>query len=352
LSALKSIYETLTWANESKSEIPRFKQFLMKIFLRVIKSSRIELDQFLDMGDSAFERLLLSPPVSAMLRTIHINQYRLDMMVEFEAEMTQYLKAFSGMWDKPVRYVCPTGSVMFGKNLLRLENPRVFGIICDFDFPLVWDHLDIASDKFEGIGERADQMTCLAKIEEALDFIRAKNEKAFSFVKTFTRIIHIRKSPDGVPPGSSSNLLRNGATVLRGVELEEINVYDVAEFILHEAIHHCLYIYEILEKEFVCEHNGLRPMNLAIESPWSANRIAVDSFCHACFVWYGLYNFWHSIDSNAVEVKLKRHVSAEGFLKPVPLSNFLTIHGLGMGIELEECLREMQNDVLKRENIR
>lgn len=64
---------------------------------------------------------------------------------------------------------------------------------------------------------------------------------------------------------------------------------DLAESFVHEAIHSVLYRIELAE---FLHDTDAAALNERVCSPWSGRTLPLNTFIHACFVWFGLWNFW------------------------------------------------------------
>lgn len=347
--SLAEIRRTLSWQYcDTESMIEDYEAYLLNLFSRSMDRSLKDFEVDLTKHQSSFKRFLKSPAISAMLRTIEWNNFPDHLLYNFREEFQQWINFENGICIAD-SYTSPSGNYIYNRQSGYQFNLLLHDLCVDFEFPLVWQHIDVSKEHFKEICDEREKKVCVKKVKDALQFINQENKEAYSFIRRFTQLIHVRKTVHGVPPGSSSNILRNGATVLRGIEHHEITYLDVAEFLLHESIHHALYVYEILVQPFDCQRLKSRPIHSGVQSPWSANLIATDSFIHACFVWYGLYNFWARIDSDSLNVRLKSMISSEGFLKPISLTDQLKINRHELSPDLLEALDQMQIDVRARE---
>ncbi len=82
-----------------------------------------------------------------------------------------------------------------------------------------------------------------------------------------------------------------GRSVLSNTDLVSKEV--IIESLVHESIHSVLYMIDRLNQwqpDYDNLHIGEVGRN--VESVWSGNMITIHSFLQACFVWYGLFEFW------------------------------------------------------------
>jgi HEXXH motif-containing protein len=75
-----------------------------------------------------------------------------------------------------------------------------------------------------------------------------------------------------------------------------VDSLKLANALVHEAIHSLLYMVELMEPFYVFEDRAFE-----VASPWTGNLLSLRSYVHACFVWFGLWNFWRAaIGSDAL----------------------------------------------------
>ncbi|MBV9761220.1 MAG: hypothetical protein JO340_11705 [Acidobacteriaceae bacterium] len=120
------------------------------------------------------------------------------------------------------------------------------------------------------------------RLADAYTRIGEVSEAAAQLIKQFVRVIVPVKSPSGW--GSTSKRSFPGRIMLQGVE--RVRPAKIAAALVHEAIHQLLYVLEYVGRFVIIEPKD------RVRSLWSGRVMAVDNFFHACFVWYGLANFW------------------------------------------------------------
>jgi hypothetical protein len=108
------------------------------------------------------------------------------------------------------------------------------------------------------------------------------------FVSTFTKVLVLRKEePGGFSSGSETRYI--GRSVLGNPHSPIIDYLDIAEATVHEAIHSLLYMQERRHPWVPAELYAPEPR---VVSPWSGRNLALRPFLQACFVWYGILQFW------------------------------------------------------------
>lgn len=139
------------------------------------------------------------------------------------------------------------------------------------------------------------------------------------FVLAFTKVLVVQKEATQAGFSSNSRDDRIGRSALRNPQLATVDEVDLADSLVHEAIHSLLYLHEHHHRWF--RNAALYSPEERVRSPWSGNRLPVRYWFHACFVWYGLLHFWcAALASDAfrsrgrVRAALMR--AARGFLGP------------------------------------
>jgi hypothetical protein len=121
--------------------------------------------------------------------------------------------------------------------------------------------------------------------------IHAVNPEVSAFVETFNRVVILQKdpgAPDLFASGSTGQYI--GRAFLANPHLPALGEAQLADAIVHEAIHGLLYMEEALQPWVL--DPALYNFEPVLTSPWTGNRLAVRPFLQACFVWYGLTHFF------------------------------------------------------------
>jgi HEXXH motif-containing protein len=136
--------------------------------------------------------------------------------------------------------------------------------------------------------ELAGLATSLARTASAICNV---NPEVAGFVNTFNRVVILQKdvgAPDLFASGSTAQYI--GRTFLANPHLQALDDAQLADALVHEAIHGLLYMEENLEPWVL--DPALYSFEPVLVSPWSGNRLAVRPFLQACFVWFGLAHFF------------------------------------------------------------
>lgn len=128
----------------------------------------------------------------------------------------------------------------------------------------------------------------LEDLHAACEGIRRASAAAWSFAAGHLRTIIALTDParPGVYRSVSSRAFAGKATLVNP-QLADISSERFADSLVHEAVH--AYLYELEQaRPWVLAGGGQREMR----SPWTGNLLRIDSYLHACFVWYALAKFW------------------------------------------------------------
>jgi HEXXH motif-containing protein len=145
-------------------------------------------------------------------------------------------------------------------------------------------------------------------LAEARDRIAAASPVADELVRG-CGIVLVVVEQAGARLSSSTHGLYVGRITLASERWATVPVEDVADALVHEAIH-CLLL--MLEYEDPLLSDDLAADALPpVESPWTGNPLPVPTYLHACYVWFGLASFWQ----RAVEAQAFSAAGAERLLE-------------------------------------
>jgi hypothetical protein len=195
------------------------------------------------------------------------------------------------------------------------------GIPIDFSSPHAKDRIQDDTDGFHPL-TKAEQASAVAKLDKAMRIIAMACPTAFELIVTYTRVIIVGNNP--AKPNmfsSSSTEMYTGRVFIINAHTEATSIDDLVDTLVHEAIHNILYIIEINDPIVPAELQETADPT-RIPSPWTGNSLFLHPFCHACFVWLGMWSFWeymrlngnHPFSEETLEYRIER--SSCGFLKP------------------------------------
>lgn len=248
------------------------------------------------LPNQSFLRLLTAPEIS--YRLLWKSRHRLEATAKFLhnsliaelARIGQAVTASSCVWTALGDYQFDSdGSLLF-------TAPQIAGMMpLDFDSPHA-THLDLNGQQEVTNFTRpafsvAQKQLVLERLQVAQQGIYDTDPYIFQFVVDFTKVLILQTDPDmpeSFSSGSSGQYV--GRSVLANPHLAAIDVVEIAEGLVHEAIHSLLYMQE-QQKSWV-ESNDLYGPTYRTTSPWTGNPLALRPYLQACFVWYGLLHFW------------------------------------------------------------
>ncbi|GAA2095278.1 hypothetical protein GCM10009801_63920 [Streptomyces albiaxialis] len=111
-----------------------------------------------------------------------------------------------------------------------------------------------------------------------------------AYVEAFAQVVAVRQEPEGARRFHSSSFSGlAGCCRLTNAHLPHVTPALLAEALVHEATHGRLYLYEELREPFLRRADA---NDRAVTSPWTGATIRLQSFLHACAVWYAVHWFW------------------------------------------------------------
>lgn len=137
---------------------------------------------------------------------------------------------------------------------------------------------------------QAEEPKIVGRLVDTIGLIEAASTATLQLFRDFVRVIVAREVPQErmfyaggarVTPG---RIIVNNVFGAGGIE-------RVADALVHEAIH-CAIDHCELEQPIVIALG----VEDRIESPWTGRSLDLNTFVQACFVWYGLANFWEHVD--------------------------------------------------------
>jgi hypothetical protein len=188
----------------------------------------------------------------------------------------------------------------------------------------------------------------LATLDETMYSIERVNSYTYKLIERFTKIIVLRNDlsqPDDFKSATSPVCI--GSPVFRNPHLSYVTVARLADGLVHETIH-CLLDIAEFKDPFLLESGAIS--GIRVSSPWSGKSLDLDTYIQACFVWYGLCEFWllakESTAFNAEVVTNFMNRSSRGFTSSDivrPIENLKAV----LSPSLPDVLGEAQERVRK-----
>jgi hypothetical protein len=185
-----------------------------------------------------------------------------------------------------------------------------------------------------------------AKLHEATEILIHHAVAALHFTGSFIYLICIREEVEDRASFSSTSFgCYPGLAMLTNCHIPSVGAYKLADALVHEAIHSALYFFEATKHPLLtCQP----PAHLRLQSPWTGRQLSLDSYVHACFVWFGLAHLWKQMMSSTDELGeaatfLRKALS--GFrLAPISGENCVLL-GEICAPDTFACLQELENEL-------
>ena len=274
------------------------------------------------LPDNALNRILTAPETS--YRLLWPSHHSPERVAEFLEQAVQAeLARLDGTTRPGAEVWTALGDMRFSPDGHRSAAAPIDGMLpIDFESPFA---LAVESEARDGRARGREGFTA-AERQLVSDRLRAawlglgKSSRAVSnFVRGFTKVLVVQKEPPYTGFSSNSRDDRIGRSAVRNPHLAAVVEVDLADSLVHEAIHSLLYMQEHRHRWF--QDEALYSPQERVRSPWSGNRLPLRYFFHACFVWYGLLHFWcvalsRGAFRDPARVKAALVRAARGFVGP------------------------------------
>jgi hypothetical protein len=188
----------------------------------------------------------------------------------------------------------------------------------------------------------------LVTLQTAGEAIRATSLQVHEFICMFTRVLVCVKdavAPSSFASGTTGQYI--GRSFLANPQLDSVDSVAIADAMLHESIHGYLFM---LEREHRWVSAQLYRGNDWITSPWSGAKLRIRPYLQACFVWYGLLQFWClALETGRWSeqgIRNRIRTSALGFLNG-PLTEPLDAFGDQISADVRRTITSMQDFVIE-----
>jgi len=265
---------------------------------------------------SSQQRLLLAPRLYTLLRSkARPGVEEIESLHQY-LDLERYLCAPGG--DRPCDCWSALGDYYLPPDSETFRSPMLGNIVLDACRPLT--KTDYPPPMGEVTNHTPKELEFIKwRLEQSMDQISRISRTARSAVEALLQVITVVRAPELTKGTQSfSNKPAIGRMGLANSHSSEWSVSKIADAIVHEAIHALIYKIELINSLYVDDTMESEPVTAV--SPWSGRTLRLHSFLHACFVWFGLWNFWSLAsreESEAVELKA---TAANGFLIGHPLS--------------------------------
>lgn len=184
--------------------------------------------------------------------------------------------------------------------------------------------------------------TALGRIDESLRILRRHVPEAYLFICDVMSVLMLRgrRGSDMFESGTFSGYA--GLALFTNSHLADVD--QLMEGLVHEAVHCMLYMHESVEGGFLLDR-GLE--DELVTSPWTGARIRLQSFVHACFVWYSVFSLWQTFAAAGWHVLRSSERAAfarRGFLTR-PVTGVLEEYSSVLRPGILAALREVESRV-------
>lgn len=316
---LSLIGGALSWSAESN--VRNIHAYLNAQYVKVLKGRYLSLIEFLDknanlhklrdllifslnrLSDDEFTYALTSPRLSGALRkewdgwgAYEVRAISYDFIaagVEHEIFLSETLPERNGgqIWGTRGNclYKIDRQSPIIAKQFCHSAQGIPLNILCGESIPGI---SNLAELRLPHAWEAAE---IVEKIERALANLENGLPVAFQYCLQSIGSIIVRDTAAGSEYSSASCDGWMGAIMLTNVQSKSVNLLSVVESILHEAVHLLIYKWEVLYG-FFFDRTSLD----YAESPWTGQKILLENYVHACFVWFSLLSLWKNIHGKGV----------------------------------------------------
>jgi len=222
--------------------------------------------------------------------------------------------------EEPAEVHAPacTSSLSFRGEMFRA--PKLGSIVLDALRPFTkTDFPDQIGEVTNHTREEVEFITW--RLEQSLEQISRISPTARIAVEALVQVISLVRVPQskkGVTQ-SFSNKPVLGRMGLANADSDWWCFSKIADALIHEAIHALIYKIELTDSLYL--DDSLEHESFTAVSPWSGRTLPLHSFVHACFVWFGLWNFWGLASPEEYKAAEElRNRAAHGFLPGHPLS--------------------------------
>jgi hypothetical protein len=320
------------------------------VYLRVLRTQIRDFSTRIEMAiekcsDEAFLRVVLAPETVARLLFFGLNnlcESATFLNDAFQAELlleTDCRNSDRELWTA-------LGDIRIVPGVRHVPRPCPVGRIpVDFDSP---HGRSFESQKRDLGGSRivlGEEERNLALDRLSAAYRLLSDVGLTKFVSQFTKVIVLtRDDARGFSSGSETRYI--GRSELCNLHNSGIDHFDVAEALVHESIHSILYMEERRRPWVPAALYAPIPR---VVSPWSGRVLPLRPFLQACFVWYGIAQFWGktattaNFPPDAIAERLAR--STRGFLGPLLRECLLQEDVDAISPEVLAAIAEMQNVV-------
>ena len=257
------------------------------------------------LSDKSASRILHSPELFHHLLRRHregsapLKKFLQDSITAELALERRVLRLKAPVWTALGDHYFPAGPTPHLKPHFQADSLRD-GILFDHCSPNAKRPFQASSFREVRPGEAVplsveEHTLARSRVSEVCERLAADGNPAYLLIKHNTRVVIPRKDTDN-PNFFSSSSSRSfiGRTIIIGGHLPDINAAQMTNSLIHEALHSFLYKHEVITPFVDAPNMGVK---ILLESPWSGGTININTYIHACFVYYALLNYWYGLQN-------------------------------------------------------
>ncbi|AJC82074.1 hypothetical protein IE4803_PB00013 (plasmid) [Rhizobium etli bv. phaseoli str. IE4803] len=295
---MSDLLSILQWANDESRGIQDLVGARDKLVYDRIASSVKDTpigECLSSLSNQGRIRLLRAPEICLALRTQQARSVPEMVLAEyvFDHTVRENLNSWTAMGDVWLGALPPLGDLA---NMVAREgryfSPRTYAdkpLDCSLpskvSFPsggsTECDYLD--PDEFQKV---------IAGISAAERFIERTSPHTYAFTAAFISnfVLRAHRADEGRFQSATSSAAI-GRVLLVNPQIVAANEFEMAEALVHEAVHTAVAISE-LEEQLMNVREGDAPL---VNSPWTGASLYPHAFLHACLVWFALLKFWQIV---------------------------------------------------------
>ena len=200
-------------------------------------------------------------------------------------------------------------------------------------------HADIfRGEPFPVESHRASEFREAApKVFSAFKFIESACAPACAMLDACLRVVVLVRTPDD--PDTRHSCSRwdlRGLAALTNLHSSKWHPTRIVSALVHEGIHALLFKSTLSGRTVFTPHHKI----IAV-SPWSGRRLGLGAFVHACFVWFGLWNFWRQASPQSGRTRRLAEQARKGF-ESEPFLDHIPREGLAiLGPDMVDTIGSM-----------
>lgn len=262
----------------------------------------------------------------------------LDAWVDAEDALAQKASALSGS-----RWTALGDYLLEADGRVSFEAPRLpCGAVLDWQSPNALSELPEISGEFQPFTFEEARGAC-RRLSDAHALVSDASAHWAALMGRFLRVVLLRRDPSADAFSSATSRLAIGRPVLRNPHLPAGSPEVVADGLVHEAVHTLLDHLELTDP-IVCSDAHAR--DALIPSNWTGRPLDLNTYVHACLVWFALSRFWmEALRAGAGERETVIRLltsRTSGFFNGPALADAVSPYRRALAADVPEVLAEIQ----------